>query len=118
MASQGIGERCCPVALDRPRGARPGPRLTASVRGAVRELPAVPAAPPAVERKPAARRRRAPSAFVPAAPGHKVCKACLAELPIADFGRNSKLLDGLQSKCRACVNAYNKARKAARRRAA
>jgi len=40
--------------------------------------------------------------------GEKQCITCLADKPLAEFGRNSAKPDGLQSKCRACVAKYQR----------
>lgn len=51
--------------------------------------------------------------------GHKVCRKCAQEKPFIEFAENKKIKCGLNSWCRACVNAYanasNKAKSAARK---
>lgn len=42
----------------------------------------------------------------------KTCSKCARSLPIADFHRYSRNLDGLQSYCRSCMRDYNRARRA------
>lgn len=42
----------------------------------------------------------------PEPPAHKVCGRCLRLLPSSEFSPNSWNSTGLQSYCRACVNAY------------
>ena len=38
----------------------------------------------------------------------KLCSQCQKEKPQADFGKNTRSRDGLQSWCRLCFRAYNR----------
>lgn len=38
----------------------------------------------------------------------KTCSKCQSKKPQADFGKNSRSRDGLQSWCRVCFRDYNK----------
>lgn len=42
----------------------------------------------------------------------KVCKRCAAEKPLASFGSHSHTKDGLQSRCKDCINAVSRAYRA------
>jgi hypothetical protein len=48
-----------------------------------------------------------------ARPGHKVCRACNEELPVADFGPRKVGKDGLMSWCRKCTTTKKRGRRAA-----
>lgn len=40
---------------------------------------------------------------------HKHCHGCQRKLHVSEFGKNNRNSDGLQTRCKACTNAYAKA---------
>lgn len=44
-------------------------------------------------------------------PGMKTCSACARTLPVVEFTRDARNVDGLRYRCRVCHNAANSARK-------
>lgn len=40
----------------------------------------------------------------------KICRLCGEEKPISDFPKHNQYLDGYDTRCKCCVNAYHKVR--------
>jgi hypothetical protein len=45
----------------------------------------------------------------------KICRICGEEKPITDFAQNYQYKDGIDTRCKCCVNAYNKSGRAKRK---
>lgn len=46
----------------------------------------------------------------------KICRICGEEKPISDFPKHHQCKDGIDTRCKCCANAYNKAKREKQKR--